>query len=102
MAVLLVHQLDNLQCQLLSETCNMTCRMIFQHLQSFFFFSSFPPLCGGTLGTVATTGLLYQPWMVGGGGDCGVIGGMKIGGGNRSTRRKPAPVPLCPPQIPHD
>jgi hypothetical protein len=26
--------------------------------------------------------------------------GMKIGKGNRSTRRKPAPVPLCPPQIP--
>jgi hypothetical protein len=21
---------------------------------------------------------------------------------NKSTRRKPAPVPLCPPQIPHD
>jgi hypothetical protein len=30
----------------------------------------------------------------------GEIGGM-IGKGNRSTRRKPAPVPLCPPQIPH-
>jgi hypothetical protein len=29
------------------------------------------------------------------------IGGM-IGRGNRSTRRKPAPVPLCPPQIPHN
>jgi hypothetical protein len=28
------------------------------------------------------------------------IGGM-IGKGNRSTRRKPAPVPLCPPQTPH-
>jgi hypothetical protein len=28
------------------------------------------------------------------------IGGM-IGSGNRSTRRKPAPVPLCPQQIPH-
>jgi hypothetical protein len=27
---------------------------------------------------------------------------MKTGRGNRSTRRKPAPVPLCPPQIPHD
>jgi hypothetical protein len=26
--------------------------------------------------------------------DCGKIGGMKIGRGNRSTRRKPAPVPL--------
>jgi hypothetical protein len=34
--------------------------------------------------------------------DCGAMGGMKIGRGNRSTRRKPAPVPLCPPQIPHD
>jgi hypothetical protein len=30
----------------------------------------------------------------------GEIGGM-IGSGNRSTRRKPAPVPLCPPQTPH-
>jgi hypothetical protein len=27
---------------------------------------------------------------------------MKIGRGNRSTRRKSAPVPLCPPQITHD
>jgi hypothetical protein len=37
-------------------------------------------------------------------GDCedGEFGGMKIGRGNRSTRRKPAPVPLCPPQIPLD
>jgi hypothetical protein len=33
-------------------------------------------------------------------GDCGAIGGMKIGRGNQNTRRKPAPVPLCPPQIP--
>jgi hypothetical protein len=34
-------------------------------------------------------------------GDCGEIGGTKIGRGNRSTRRKPATAPLCPPQIPH-
>jgi hypothetical protein len=27
---------------------------------------------------------------------------MRISRGNRSTRRKPAPVQLCPPQIPHD
>jgi hypothetical protein len=33
--------------------------------------------------------------------DVGEIGGM-IGRGNRNTRRKLAPVPLCPPQIPHD
>jgi hypothetical protein len=36
--------------------------------------------------------------------DCedGEFGGMKIGKGHRSTRRKPAPAPLCPPQIPLD
>jgi hypothetical protein len=58
---------------------------------------------GGTksLGTAATSGLLYKPQMIDE-DDCGVIGGVKIGRGNRSTRRKPAPAPLCPPQIPHD
>jgi hypothetical protein len=30
------------------------------------------------------------------------VGGVRIGRGNRSTRRKSAPVPFCPPQIPHD
>jgi hypothetical protein len=35
-------------------------------------------------------------------GDCGEIGGMKIGRGNRSFQRKLAPAPLCPPQIPHN
>jgi hypothetical protein len=53
------------------------------------------------LGIAATTGLLYQPRMIDD-GDCGAIGGMKIDRGNRSTLRKPAPAPLCPPQIPHD
>jgi hypothetical protein len=33
----------------------------------------------------------------------GEFGGMMVGKENRSTRtrRKPAPVPFCPPQIPH-
>jgi hypothetical protein len=31
----------------------------------------------------------------------GEFGGMMIGSGNRSTRRKPAPAPLCA-LIPHD
>jgi hypothetical protein len=61
----------------------------------------FLKLLGGTLGTAATTGLLYQPRMIGD-GDCGEIGEMKIGRGNRSTRRKPDPAPLYPPQIQHD
>jgi hypothetical protein len=34
--------------------------------------------------------------------ECGVVGGMRIGRGKRSTRGKPVPVPLCPPKIPHD
>jgi hypothetical protein len=35
-------------------------------------------------------------------GDCddGEFGVIKIGMGNLSTRRKPAPAPLCPPKIP--
>jgi hypothetical protein len=53
------------------------------------------------LGTAATTGLVYQSQMIDD-VDCGAVGGMRIGRGNRSTRRKPVPVPLCPPQIPHD
>jgi hypothetical protein len=52
------------------------------------------------LGMSATLGLLYQPRMID--DDYGAVGRMRIGGGNRNTRRKPAPVPLCPPQIPYD
>jgi hypothetical protein len=49
--------------------------------------------------TAATTGLLYQPQMI---RDSAAIGGIKIGRGNRSIRKKPSPEPLCPPQNPHD
>jgi hypothetical protein len=51
------------------------------------------------LGTSATVGLLYQTRMIDD-DDYGSVGGMRIGRGNRSSRRKPAPVLLCPPQIP--
>jgi hypothetical protein len=75
-------------------------------LSSYFFhFISSPSFVSGVrlspLCTAATTGLLYQPQMIDD-GNCGETGGIKIGRGNRSTRRKPAPAPLCPPQIPHD
>jgi hypothetical protein len=46
------------------------------------------------------TGLLYQPWMTD--DERGAVSEMRIGRGNRSTQRKPAPVPLCPSQNPHD
>jgi hypothetical protein len=61
----------------------------------FFFLSGLGP---SPLGTAATSGLLYKPQMIDE-GDCGAIGGIKIGRGNQSTRRKPARAPLCPPQI---
>jgi hypothetical protein len=46
-------------------------------------------------------GLLHKPQMIEV-DDCGAVGGMRICRGNRSTRRKASPVPLCPPQISHD
>jgi hypothetical protein len=34
--------------------------------------------------------------------DRGTVGGMRTGKRNRSYQRKRAPVPICPPLIPHD
>jgi hypothetical protein len=53
----------------------------------------------GPLGTSATEWPIVP---VPGDYDDGEFGEMKTGRGNRSTRRKPAPAPLCPPQIPLD
>jgi hypothetical protein len=51
----------------------------------------------GPLGTAATN----RPVVPAPGDyDDGEIGGM-IGRGNGNTRRKLAPMPLCPPQTPH-
>jgi hypothetical protein len=34
--------------------------------------------------------------------ECGAADGKRSGRRNYSTHIKPEPVPLCPPQIPHD
>jgi hypothetical protein len=68
------------------------------HLLSIFFFSHGIRL--SLLGTVATVWLLVPAPCDD--DDCGPIGGMQIGNGKQSTRRKPAPVPLFPRQIPLD
>jgi hypothetical protein len=54
-------------------------------------------------GTVQLSPLLqqYQPQVVMNDEECGAVKGM-IDRGNRSTQRKPAPMLLCPPQIPHN
>jgi hypothetical protein len=51
----------------------------------------------GPLGTSATE---WPTVPAPGDYDDGEFGGMKIGRGSQSIRRKPAPAPLCPPQIP--
>jgi hypothetical protein len=45
-------------------------------------------------------GQLYQLRMIDD-DECGAVGEVS-GRGNRNTRRKPAPLPFCPPQIPQD
>jgi hypothetical protein len=50
--------------------------------------------------TMATAGLLYYSRIIMDDDECGAVSGM-LGNGNRSTRRKPAQLPLCPPQIPN-
>jgi hypothetical protein len=45
-------------------------------------------------------GLFYHPRMID--DECEAVSGMRIVRGNRSTRRKPAPVPLSRPQITQD
>jgi hypothetical protein len=52
----------------------------------------------GPLGTAATNRPIGP---APGDYDDGEISGMMTGRGNRSTRRKPAPMPLCPPQTPY-
>jgi hypothetical protein len=53
----------------------------------------------GPLGTSATSGLFVP---APGDFEDGEFSGMTIGEGNLSTRRKPAPEPIFPPQIPLD
>jgi hypothetical protein len=52
----------------------------------------------GPLGTSATEWPIVP---ASGDYEDGEFGGMKIGRGNRSTRRKPGPEPLCPPHKSH-
>jgi hypothetical protein len=51
------------------------------------------------LGTSGTTGRLYQPRIID--DEREAVAGMRTGKWNQSTRRKPVPVSLYPPQIPH-
>jgi hypothetical protein len=70
-----------------------------EDLKFFFLFVSWGGVRLSPLATAATNWpIVPAP----GDNECGAVGGMRIGGGNRCTRRTRASVPLCPPQIPRD
>jgi uncharacterized membrane protein len=72
------------------------CIVMFTIIHSFvgYLTAIFFLICAVGLGVLRPLiGPLYQPRMIGD-GDCEEICGMKIGRGNRSTRRKPAPALL--------
>jgi hypothetical protein len=60
---------------------------------------SFLNLCGGTLDIAATTGLLYQPRVIGD-GDCGEIGGLKLAGETEVLGENLRQRHFCPSQTP--
>jgi hypothetical protein len=62
------------------------------------FYYSWGEVRPSQLGTSAIVSLLYQRII----SDRGAFGGIRIGRGNRITRRKPVPLPLYPPKISHD
>jgi hypothetical protein len=75
---------------------------IYLYFPPTYFFNSNSGGCGVQLGPPGTSATNWPIVSAPGVYEDGESGGMMIGRGNRSTRRKPAPVALCPPQIPHD
>jgi hypothetical protein len=84
----------------LKELCNAVRRIFGRNRKYFFLLFSWG---WGWVYLVLRSlfGLLYQPQMIND-DECGAVGGMRIGRGNRRTRRKAAPMPLYSPQIPHN
>jgi hypothetical protein len=64
-------------------------------LRNYFFFFLMWGEAGVLMVRRPLFGLMYQPQITDD-DECGAVGEMRIGKGNRSTRRKPAPVPFCP------
>jgi hypothetical protein len=58
--------------------------------------------CGGVrLSPLGTSAIIWPIVPAPDNEDCVTVGGMRTGRRNQSTQEKPAPMPLCPPQIPH-
>jgi hypothetical protein len=78
-------------------------RPIYIYIYIYEHFSLFTKKGGGAqLGPLGTSATVWLIVPVPGDYDDGEFGGLMIGRGNRSTRRKLSPTPLCLPQIPLD
>jgi hypothetical protein len=70
---------------------------------NFYFYFQIRIAGGGVeLGSLGTSVINWRIIPAAGDYEGGEFGGMMIGKGNRGTRRKPAPMPLCSPQISHE
>jgi hypothetical protein len=87
---LLIMQFSPISCHFISLRSRYSQHPVL-NLPKWFFFISW---CGVRLSPLGTSGINWPD-------GCGAVGRMRIGKGNRSTRR-PAPMPLLSPQIPHD
>jgi hypothetical protein len=67
--------------------------------QFLIFITSYVGVRLSAFGTSATNWPVVQSRII---NEYVVYGGMRMGRGSRSIRRKPAPMPLCPPQFPND
>jgi hypothetical protein len=83
-----------------SQRCHQSTKLQASYPRMQLFLVSWGGVRLSPLGTSATNWPIVPAPMID--DECGAVGGMRIGRGNRNIRRTPAPVPLCPPQIPHE
>jgi hypothetical protein len=83
------------------HSVHLSSAQIFAIFYIFLFFNG-PGLLPSPLLLASFIGLLYQPWMIDA-DDCGAISGVSEWQRKpKYSEKKTCPVPLCPPQIPHD
>jgi hypothetical protein len=66
----------------------------------YFFLVSWGGVRLSPLGTSATNWPIVPARMIDD-DECGAVGGINVGRRSRNSWKQPAPVSLCPPQIPH-
>jgi hypothetical protein len=83
---------------------NQCCYLLVQVVQSYFIFLLFISWGGLRSSPLCMSATIWPvvPAPDDDDDEFGAVAGMRIGKENRNIGRKPAPLPLSPPQIPHD